>query len=561
MTRRLAAILAADISGYSRLMGADETGTLAALRQLRVELFGPAVAGHRGEVVKNMGDGWLVEFASAVEAVTCAMQVQDRLAGHPTVRLRIGVHIGDVMHEDEDIFGDGVNVAARLEALAEPGAIAISDATLSSLDGTLTPSFDDAGEHVLKNISRPVRVWKRAASGPVAVRPGALGTVNGSSGFPKLAIAPVATPDPRAEIGALADSLTSDIGDFLGAVRWLETGIAETPAPDAYVLRVALRGRGERLRLEARVFDRDAGHLWSGKFDGELSDSFDWQDRTAEEVCSSVVTAILDAQGDRLAQISPDALTAGQCLLSGLMRYHLISEQAVTGALERYAMAIEKDPTLADAYAEAILATLAGLTVRYPIARYYYESHLADWVTQAKALAGHSVLLDLALALADFETERDCRALRIAVGNALRRAPFDGHVLVFGGWSYVWSGDAAAGLDCFRKFTRFGSVHPYAVAALGGASTAALQTGDYRMAIRYAEQGLQLSNTYPTLFAVLAAARALQGGVEEAKEPLASFRELLPDHTITSWKTITDYGGSEGGARYFEGLRLAGLPE
>jgi len=153
MTRRLAAILAADIIGYSKLMGEDEAGTLAALRRLRSEAFSPAVASKRGKIIKSMGDGWLVTFDSAEDAVTCAMHVQDRLTTVPTIKLRIGVHTGDVVHQDEDVFGDGVNIAARLEEISPHGGVAISDAVWGALDGTLKPSFDDQGEKALSQTS------------------------------------------------------------------------------------------------------------------------------------------------------------------------------------------------------------------------------------------------------------------------------------------------------------------------------------------------------------------------------------------------------------------------
>ncbi len=159
MQRRLAAIVAADVVGYSRLMGADEEGTLAALRALRKDLFEPAVVSHRGAVVKRMGDGWLVEFASVADAVSCALAVQEKLAGRDTVELRIGVHLGDITHEDEDIYGDGVNIAARLQEIAEPGAIIISDIAWRSIDGKLSAAFADLGEQDLKNIAKPVTAY------------------------------------------------------------------------------------------------------------------------------------------------------------------------------------------------------------------------------------------------------------------------------------------------------------------------------------------------------------------------------------------------------------------
>ncbi len=159
MERRLAAILAADVAGYSRLMGEDGAGTLGALRQLRTEILAPAVNGHRGKVVKSMGDGWLVEFASVIDAVTCAIELQERLTGHDIIKLRVGVHLGDITHEEEDIFGDGVNIAARLQEIAEPGGIVISDMARRSIDGKLAAAFVDLGAQDLKNIAEPITVY------------------------------------------------------------------------------------------------------------------------------------------------------------------------------------------------------------------------------------------------------------------------------------------------------------------------------------------------------------------------------------------------------------------
>jgi len=156
----LAAILAADVVGYSSLTGEDESGTLAALRQWRSELFEPIVADHRGDIAKSMGDGWLVEFDSAGDAVTCAIQVQEMLSGHEILKLRIGLHIGDITHADDDIFGDGVNVAARLEALAEAGGLCVSDVVRQSVEGKLDLAFEDMGPQRVKNIEREVHAWR-----------------------------------------------------------------------------------------------------------------------------------------------------------------------------------------------------------------------------------------------------------------------------------------------------------------------------------------------------------------------------------------------------------------
>lgn len=558
MQRKLAAILAADIVGYSALLGADQDGTLAALRSFRTEIFGPTVAGHHGKIIKSMGDGWLVEFGSAVEAVNCAIQFQDRLAGHPLIVLRIGVHIGDVVHEDDDIFGDGVNVAARLEAWAEPCGIAISDAAYSSLDGTLTPSFDDAGQQTLKNISRPVRIWTKTATSVAAT----VQTERGlSTGYSHLSIIPVATSDDRADVQELADGLTGDLDEILAAARFLMVAVREQPRSNDYVLKIALRARGGRLRLEARLFDPTGKQIWAIKLDGDLADSFDWQDATSEAISRDVITRMLDAESDRLAHIPLANRTAEECLVQGFIQIRSGDERGMEDSISNYMLALEKDPECVDAYGEAIWWTYAGMTVGWERARPFYENHFQDWVTRSRHLTAQSSILDIGVALADFQSNSDITPLRNAISGALRRSASDSNVLSISAWSSLWCGDAATALDCFRKFERFGKHHPFSVASRGGCATAALQLGEDLQAISIATEGLQHSKTYPTFHAVLASAYALSDQPERATEALVKYRELVPDRTISSWKAMNDYGASAGGKRYFEGLRMAGLPE
>lgn len=558
MERRLAAILAADIAGYSGMIGADEAGALAALRAFRAEVFGPTVAGHHGRIVKSMGDGWLVEFSSVVDAVNCAMQVQDRLTGHSLIALRIGVHIGDVVHEDEDIFGDGVNIAARLETLAEPGGIAISDSAYSSLDGTLTPSFDDAGTQALKNIVRPLRVWTKAAT-PSA---GTFKTERARSiGYPHLAILPVATSDQRADVRELAEGLTGDLDAALAAVRWLVATVQERPKAGEYTLRCALRSRGDRVRLEARLFEPGGAQIWASKFDGDLADSFDWQDSTSEMVALQAIATMLDAESDRLSRIPPEDRTAEECLVFGFMKIRMSDSQSFVDTLSSYMQAIEKDPDLADAYGEAIWMTYAGMTIGLKSVLPFYDKHFQDWVDRGRNLTARSPILAIGVALADFRTNSDAVPLRSAVADALRRSASDAHVLFYSAWCSLWCGDISTALDCFLKLERFGKAHPFSVAVKGGTATAALQLGDDTLAIRTAKEGLDLSSTYATLYSVLAAAYALSDQPENAAAALASYRKLVPDRTISSWIAMNDYGGSEGGKRYVEGLRKAGLPE
>lgn len=559
MQRRLAAILAADIFGYSRLMGADEAAMLDALRRMRIEIFAPTVAALRGQIVKSMGDGWLVEFSAVSDAVNCALQVQDRLADHATIKLRIGVHIGDVTHVDEDIYGDGVNVASRLESIADPGGVAISDLVFSSLDGTLAPSFDDAGERVLKNIARPVRIWTRGARNAA---PAAAGSVaEGRAGFPRLAIQPVATSDSRLEVRELAEALTGDLVSYLGSVRWLVSGAADEPDAKGYVLRAALRIRGERLRLEARMSAPGGAQLWAGKFDGDLAESFDWQDRTAEELAATLTGLLLDEENAKLARVPPDALTAEGHLLAGMLVYRAAAEEAWLAALAHYSAAIDRDPTLVEAYVEAIFMATAGQTIGFKSGLSTYFERVDDWIAAAGSLVSTNPLLNLSIAVATYLRGGAMAPLKATVADALRRAPFDVQVLVFSGWSYVWSGDPVAALACFEKHRRLGKFSPYAAVVAGGSATASVQIEDDEAAILFARNGLETADGFPSLHSALAAAYALQGRQAEAEAAFAAYRRLVPDRTISSWKAVNDYGGSPGGARYFEGLRRAGMPE
>ena len=518
----------------------------------------PAIAAGGGRIVKSLGDGWLVEFGAAADAVVCAMQVQDRLEAPGGLRLRIGVHLGDVTHDDGDVFGDGVNVAARLEALAPAGGGAISDPVFGALDGTLRPSFDDGGERRLKNIARPVRVWLRGvAEGAEAADARAAAEVR--AGFPRLAVSPFATSDPREEVRELADALTGDVLAYLGALRWLQA--RPDRGGESYALNASLRGSGDRLRLEARLPAPDGRRLWSGKFDGKLSDAFDWQDRTGEDLAATAAGLILDEENARLAAVPEDEITAEQSLLAGLMVFRTFRQGAFERALSLWSRAIERDPQLPEPYADAILTASAGRTVGFAGEFDRYVAMIPAWVEAARTLPRRSPYLDLALGIADFQATGEAPPLRMTIADVLRRAPFDPQVLCFAGWCHIWTGDPRAALDCFERYRRHGRHGPHAVAVLGGFTNACVQIGDDEAAIAYARQGLAIADGYATFHSNLAAALALSGRQAEAEEAFAGYRRLVPDRTIESWKAVNDYAGSAGGDRLFEGLRRAGMPE
>ncbi|MEP1206088.1 MAG: adenylate/guanylate cyclase domain-containing protein [Rhizobiaceae bacterium] len=469
--RRLAAILIADIVGYSKLMGADEVKTLETLRFFQSEVLHTGIAGNRGRIVKGLGDGWLVEFSSSIAAVNCAMQLQDRLAENQGLKLRIGVHVGDIIVQDEDIYGDGVNIASRLEQVAEPGGIAISETVFASLDGTKTPSFDQAGEQALKNIARQVRIWTRS---PLEA-PGTQNKTRTSAqaptrhkGFPRLSVVPLTTSDQRSEVQELADAVTNDLGQFFNGLGWLSYKTTEVPKAPSYVLNGLLRSRGDRLRLEVRLTGPDGDVVWSGKLDGDLTDSFDWQDKVSEEITSNVIGFIFDSEVVCLAQIAPKDRTAEQCFLHGLMRRNKMSSENFLAALGDYSLAIEKDPTLTEAYAEAIFFAMGGRTMGLTSELEEFSERHAIWMKAAKSLAHKSAALDLCIATATFFKDGAIAPLRLKIRDVLRRAPFDVKTLVFSGWGSNWSGDFETALACFQKVEQLARFSPYASITQGG---------------------------------------------------------------------------------------------
>jgi TolB-like protein/class 3 adenylate cyclase len=372
MERRLAAILAADIAGYSRLIGADEEGTLAALRALRRELIDPAIAAHRGRIVKTTGDGMLVEFASVIDALRVAATVQGEMAGRnadvaPDKRIafRIGIHQGDIVVEDGDIFGDGVNVAARLEGIAEPGGICVSARVQEDAAGRLDLAFEDIGEQQLKNIARPVRVYRVCADTLTRLAPQALGTLSrnagegkdhrasdtlsrnageggplatravgegGSSSLalpdkPSIAVLPFQNMSGDPEQEYFADGMVEEIITALSRIRWLfviarnSSFTYKGQAVDIkrigrelgvrYVLEGSVRKGGNRVRITGQLIDSETGaHLWADRFDGALEDVFELQDRVASSVAGVIEPALQAAEVARSAHRPTSDLTA-----------------------------------------------------------------------------------------------------------------------------------------------------------------------------------------------------------------------------------------------------------
>jgi adenylate cyclase len=371
--RRLAAIMAADVVGYSRLMQADEAGTLARLKNRRSEILKPAVERHRGRIVKFMGDGVLVEFASAVDAVECAVQLQQGMesanAGMPEdrrIRLRIGINLGDVIVEGGDLYGDGVNIASRIEALADSGSAVVSRTVYNHVRGKVNLGFDDLGEQQLKNIAEPVRVYRiqlgveSAAAAPVLPLPDK----------PSIAVLPFQNLSGNPEQEYFADGIVEDIITALSRVRWFfviarnssfiykgRTVDVKQVARDLgvrYVLEGSVRKAGGRVRITGQLIQAETGqHIWADRFDGEVADVFDLQDQVTTSVVAAIEPSLRQAEIDRASRKPTERLDAYDWYLRALPHFYALTREGVDEAVVLLNRAIAIDPHFALAKALA----------------------------------------------------------------------------------------------------------------------------------------------------------------------------------------------------------------
>src|SRR5215472_15993578 len=368
--RRLAAILAADVVGYSRLMGRDEEGTLTAIKGLRHSLFDPKVSEHRGRIFKTTGDGALVEFASAVDAMRCAIEVQRAMAERNMklpdewrIKLRVGINVGDIIIEDGDVLGDGVNIAARLEGMAEPGGICISDDAYRQVRDKLDIQFQDAGEQQLKNIARPVRIYRAqmdSSAQPKVPLP--------LPDKPSIAVLPFQnmSDDPLQEY--FADGVVEDIITGLSRIKWLlviarnSSFTYKGKSPDIrqigrelgvrYVLEGSLRTLGPRVRITAQLIDASsAAHVWAERYDRAIDDIFELQDEITLNVVGAIEPSLRQAEIERAKRKRPDSLDAYDLYLRAMPLAATAMPEDADKALQLLERAVALDPEYAVAHA------------------------------------------------------------------------------------------------------------------------------------------------------------------------------------------------------------------
>ncbi|HEY8614888.1 adenylate/guanylate cyclase domain-containing protein [Phenylobacterium sp.] len=534
--RRLAAILAADVAGYSRLVAADEEGALRRFGACLRDVIEPAVAEHGGRVFKTTGDGLLVEFASAVSALRCALAVQETMAERnrpvlPEERLefRIGLHTADVVIEGGDIFGDGVNVAARLEALAEPGGICVSARVQEDALGRLDATFEDLGDQPLKNIPRPVRAYRVRmgdASAAGEPRSGALPL----PAKPSIAVLPFHNMSGDPEQEYFADAITEDIVTALSRWRWFfviardssfafkgRTGDAGRVGQELgvrYVLEGSVRRAGQRVRVTALLVEAATGaHIWADTFDREMVDIFSLQDEITEQVVGAIEPAMLHSEGARVARKSPHDLTAIDCFQRGMWRLYKMTREDWQAALELFRRAIERDPDLALGH--------IGL------ARALYGAAIYGWSDQPKA----DIIDSYASALTAIRLDpRDAYGYFAAAGAALylgrhrealeaaRKTIALNPNFAFGhfrlGQVLTYSGRAKEAIPPLERSLRYSPYDPQLGPMHRMLAVAHFHAGEYPEAVAQAEAAQRLNDLGAA--PVLAAALVRAGRAEEA---------------------------------------------
>jgi TolB-like protein/class 3 adenylate cyclase len=580
--RRLAAILAADVAGYSQLMGADEEGTLARLKAHRRELIDPKISEHRGRIVKTTGDGLLVEFSSVVDALRCATEIQRGMAegnnvvpadGH--IEFRIGIHQGDVVVEEGDIFGDGVNVAARLEGLAEPGGICVSARVQEDAAGKLALVFEDMGEQELKNIARPLRVYRILRGAPASESPQAPLPLPDK---PSIAVLPFANMSGDPEQEYFADGMVEEIITALSRIRWLfviarnSSFTYKGQAVDVkqvgrelgvrYVLEGSVRKAGGRVRITAQLIEAETGtHLWADRFDGALDDIFELQDQVASRVIGAIEPRLRRSEIERASRKPTESLDAYDLYLRALAVRNTHSDESVHEAIALLKRALAIDPNYVPAK-----ATIGWSRVhqrshgRTPIS----EAEVAEAVALAwEALeAGKDdpdALWMAAFTLFYFTGEHAITAT--AVDRALALNPNSAHAWMTRG--YVSLPQSETAIEAFERAMRLNPLDRLERGFSGGIAIAHLLARRYEEALDWSVRALREEPGYPTALRTKAIACAHLDRIEEAREAVRQLLDAQPWNTLarTAQFYARIYGSQEAAAIYVEGLRKAGLPE
>lgn len=584
--RKLAAILAADVVGYSRLASADEDRTLARLRALRSDLIDPTIAVHNGRVIKRTGDGALVEFRSVVDAVRCAVEVQngmaERNAGVPQdrrIEFRIGIHLGDVVEEsDGDLMGDGVNIASRLEGVAAPGAICLSEDAYRQVKARLDLSVSDLGSTQLKNIAEPIRVYSLqvgSAGTKAAATPETAASRPAAATPPKLSIAvlPFANMSGDAEQDYFADGISEDIITALSKLSQLfviarnssftfkgqNVHVQDVGAKLGvrYVLEGSVRKSGNRVRITAQLIDASSGgHLWAERFDRDLTDIFAVQDDVTQQIVGALALNLTDGARLRLTPEPPRSTEAYDCFLRGRELWHRLTKETNTAARDLLQRAIELDPNFASAYAFLALTHGIDYLNRWGASPPGSMAQAEEAATRAVALDDNDPWAHWALAIAKLYTRRHDEAVG-EVERALVLNPNFAEAHVCRGEVLYYSGRPEEALESFARGKTLNPYFPDVV--LHFQALALFQLGRYDEAVDLLLQRLARNATTDVSRALLAASYGQLDRLEEARAAWQEVLRVNPDFSLEYRRKVLPYKNPADFELLVDGLRKAGV--
>ena len=586
--RRLTAILAADVAGYSRLMGVDEEGTLTHLRTFRKTLIDPKITAHRGRIVKTTGDGLLAEFASAVDAARCAIEVQQGMAEQnasvrPGKRIewRVGIHVGDVIFEDNDIFGDGVNIAARLEGIAEPGGVCISDDAHRQIRGKVDITFEDMGSQSLKNIAEPMRAWRVRivpSSSPATKPPTEMAQPLALPDKPSIAVLPFENMSGDVEQEYFADGMVEDIITGLSRSKSLfviarnSSFTYKGKAVDIkrvgrelgvrYVLEGSVRKAGNRVRITGQLVDAATGnHIWADRYDSTLEDIFDLQDRVTTSVIGAIAPRLERAEIARAQHKPTESLQAYDYYLRALANIYRFTREANIEALKLTETANNLDPDFAAPFALGALCFVQSWRVGW-------SNGGAEDVSEARRLARRAIELDkddpwvlalagnaLALFVGEVEEGAALLALAISLDPNLAAAR------IWNGYVQLCLGDKDAAIEQFQIGLRMSPLDPRIFLAQNGMAMAHFLAGRYEEGSLWAKTALQQNPNFVSARRILMACHAMAGRVEEARQAWAVARQIDPTQRISTVLNIWNFRRPQDFQRYAEACRIAGMPE
>jgi TolB-like protein len=580
--RRLAAILAADVAGYSRLMGADEEGTHERLRAHFAELIHPKIEEHRGRVVKNTGDGFLADFASVVDAVRCAVEMQRGMTYREPdipedlrIRFRMGVNLGDIIVESDDIFGDGVNVAARLEGLAEPGGVCVSRMVRDNVRDKVDYTFEDLGEQQVKNIARPVRAYRVRAvrdATPAVAPPLAL------PDKPSLVVLPFQNMSGDAEQEYFADGMVEEITTAIARVPWLfviarnSAFTYKGKAVDVkqvarelgvrYVLGGSVRKGGNRVRITGQLIDTTtSAHIWADHFDGMLDDIFELQDQVASSVAGTIEPKLRRAEAERAGRKPTESLDAYDLYLRALAQNYKRTREGMAEAVRLAQLALERDPDYGPAM--SLIAVSRGMQqLRHWIPHSGPEAEEGVRLARQSIIAAGEDPTTLgAGGLALSHLTGDNIAALSAVDHAIGLNPNYANGFGIRALILAYLNRPEEAILSAHQAMRLSPLDPGMFGFCSALALAHLELGRYEEGLRWAEESLRANIGIPGMRQKLSLCGHL-GRRDAAEECLRQLREIHPEVTIAGISRGLPKGYSpELTAHFLEGLRKAGVPE